>query len=92
VRWRGGPKTARLPADVEVIGGDLTAPEFLSPAPDFRKATAARWPERAVTMLLTAWAATLGHRAYVSSAVAEVTGNPARTFRAWARDRADLFR
>jgi hypothetical protein len=42
-------------------------------------------------MLLAAWAATLGHRAFVTSTVAEVLGTPPRTFRQWAEDHAVVF-
>jgi uncharacterized protein YbjT (DUF2867 family) len=89
-----GPESVTQAAQVEAIGealGRRLRVEELSPDA-FRQSTAGRWPEPAVTMLLTAWAATLGHRAYVTSTVAEVTGNPARTFRDWARDHADSFR
>ena len=34
-------------------------------------------------MLLAAWGATMGQRAFVTSTVADVTGSPARTFRQW---------
>jgi uncharacterized protein YbjT (DUF2867 family) len=58
----------------------------------FRQAMAGLWPELMVEMLLAAWGATLGHHAYVTSAVAEVTGVPARSFRDWARDHVAAFR
>jgi hypothetical protein len=43
-------------------------------------------------MLLSAWRATLGHPAFVTSTVAAIVGSPARTFRQWAADHADAFR
>jgi hypothetical protein len=62
-------------------------------APDEpRRESASRWPAAAVEMLLSAWGATIGHAAYVTSTVAEVTGAPARTFRDWATANADRFR
>jgi uncharacterized protein YbjT (DUF2867 family) len=49
-------------------------------------------PAAAVNMLLDAWAAAIGHPAFVTSTVAEITGEPARTFRDWATDHAAQFR
>jgi uncharacterized protein YbjT (DUF2867 family) len=49
-------------------------------------------PAAAVNMLLAAWAAAIGQPAFVSSAVAEVTGTPARTFLEWTIDHAEQFR
>jgi len=43
-------------------------------------------------MLLNAWAAAVGIPAYVTNAVAEITGRKARTFREWAAENADAFR
>jgi uncharacterized protein YbjT (DUF2867 family) len=89
-----GPESLTQVAQVEAIGealGRRLRLEELSPD-GFREATAGRWPERVVVMLLTAWGATLGHPAHVTSTVAEVTGTPARSFRDWARDHADAFR
>ena len=74
----------------EIIGRRLRFEE-LSPE-QFRRETAGRWPRPAVEMLLAAWAATIGHRAWVTSTVAGVVGRPARTFRQWAADHAEAFR
>ncbi len=41
-------------------------------------------------MLLTAWAATMGSPAFVSSAGPDILGS-ARTFRQWATDHAAAF-
>ena len=49
-------------------------------------------PASVVTMLLNAWAAALGQPALVTSTVEEITGRPARTFRAWVTDHAEAFR
>ena len=89
-----GPESITQAEQVEAIGealGRRLRLEELSPD-GFREAVAGRWPERAVEMLLAAWGATLGQRAYVTSTVAKVTGTPARSFREWARDHADAFR
>lgn len=45
-----------------------------------------------IDMLLDAWAATIGHPAFVTSAVADITGTPARTFRHWVADHVGAFR
>jgi uncharacterized protein YbjT (DUF2867 family) len=89
-----GPESLTQADQVQAIGealGRRLRLEELSPD-EFRQATACRWPERAVEMLLAAWGATLGHRAYLTSTVADVTGTPARSFGDWARDHADAFR
>jgi len=89
-----GPESITQAEQVEAIGealGRRLRLEELSPD-GFREAVAGRWPERAVEMLLAAWGATLGQRAYVTSTVADITGTPARSFRDWARDHADAFR
>ena len=84
-----GPESLSQAEQVQMIGtaiGRKLTFEELSPEA-FRQQTAGIWPPAAVEMLLAAWSATLGHRAYVTSTVEEVTGTPARTFRHWA-DRA----
>jgi hypothetical protein len=42
-------------------------------------------------MLLSAWQATLGHPAFVTTAIEEILGSSARTFRQWAADNAAAF-
>ena len=42
-------------------------------------------------MLLTAWAAAIGHPALITQTVAEITGRPSRTFRDWVKDNAAKF-
>jgi uncharacterized protein YbjT (DUF2867 family) len=49
-------------------------------------------PPAALKMLLSAWAAAVGQPAYVTSAVQDVLGRPARTFRQWAADHVASFR
>ena len=77
----GGPSDA--------IGRPLRFDE-LSPD-EFRRATADTWPGSVAEMLLSAWRATLGRPAFVTSAVAEIIGSPARTFHEWAGDNAAAF-
>jgi len=49
------------------------------------------WPAFIRNMLLKSWAAAVGKPAYVSNAVAEVTGTPARSYFVWASGHAQLF-
>jgi len=89
-----GPESLSQAEQVGVIGEVLGRPirfEELSPE-EFRRETAGVWPGPIVDMLLAAWGATMGHRAFVTSTVADVTGSPARTFRQWVVDHADAFR
>jgi uncharacterized protein YbjT (DUF2867 family) len=65
----------------------------------FEEITAEEWRRAAApadlpvaNMLLAAWGAAVGHPALVTQTVAEVTGVPARRFRAWAADHAAEFR
>ena len=89
-----GPESLSQAEQVRVIGGVLGRQiqfEELSPE-QFRRETAGIWPGPVVEMLLDAWGATIGRPAFVTSAVADVAGAPARTFRQWASDHADAFR
>jgi uncharacterized protein YbjT (DUF2867 family) len=73
----------------DAIGRQLTFHE-LSPD-EFRREIAHTWPAGVVDMLLGAWQATMGHRAYVTSAVEQLLGTPAGTFSGWAQDNAKMF-
>ena len=89
-----GPEALSHARQVEVIGevlGRRLAFHELSPD-DFRRETAATWPPSAVEMLLAAWGAAVGHPAYVTTTVADLTGAPARSFRDWVAAHADSFR
>jgi uncharacterized protein YbjT (DUF2867 family) len=66
---------------MEEISPEEARPELLTLMPAF-----------VVNMLLDAWAAAIGQPAFVTSTVAEITGAPARTFRAWATEHAAKFR
>jgi len=88
-----GPESLSQREQVRIIGdviGRRIAFEDLSPE-DFRRETMGIWPPAAVEMLLSAWNATMGHPAFVTSTVADILGTPARTFRQWARDSASAF-
>jgi uncharacterized protein YbjT (DUF2867 family) len=65
----------------EVLGRRLTFHEL---TPDeFRRETAATWPRPVVEMLLAAWGVAVGHPAYVTTTVADLTGTPAHSFHDW---------
>jgi uncharacterized protein YbjT (DUF2867 family) len=88
-----GPEALSQAEQVSVIGAVLGRRirfEELSPE-EFRRASAGTWPGPVVEMLLDAWAATIGHPAYVTSTVADILRTPARTFRQWVSDHADAF-
>jgi uncharacterized protein YbjT (DUF2867 family) len=89
-----GPESLSQAAQVSAIGAAIGRPiRFHELSPDeFRQETAGRWPGPVVDMLLSAWRATLGRPAFVTSTVADIVGSPARTFRQWAGDHADAFR
>ena len=71
------------------IGRDLVFDEV---SPDIaRREVIATWPAWAADMLLNAYAAAVGRPALVTSAIEDVIGRPARTFRQWATDHALEF-
>jgi uncharacterized protein YbjT (DUF2867 family) len=89
-----GPAALSHARQIAVIGevlGRRVAFHELSPD-DFRRETAATWPPSAIEMLLAAWGAAVGHPAYVTTAVADLTGAPACTFHDWVAAHADSFR
>jgi uncharacterized protein YbjT (DUF2867 family) len=88
-----GPESLSQAAQVGLIGdaiGRTLRLEELSPD-EFRHEAAGTWPRGVADMLLDAWRATLGRPAYVTSAVHEITGSPARTFFQWAADNGSAF-
>ncbi len=73
-----------------VMGGSLRVVEI---SPDEARHELLRiGPLPAVNMLLEAWAATMGQPAHVTTTVAEITGQPAKTFLQWATDNSTEFR
>ena len=91
-----GPDSLAQSEQISIIGeaiGRRLQIEEASPE-EARRDWAARFPgtEPVINMLLNAWSAALGHPAWVTTTAAEVTGSPARTFRAWANDHAAEFR
>lgn len=87
-----GPESLSQREQVATIGEVIGRPlRFDEMSPDEVRREW-RAPAPVVDMLLNAWAAALGQPALVTSAVAEITGRPARTFREWAIDHAGEFR
>jgi uncharacterized protein YbjT (DUF2867 family) len=88
-----GPDSLSQAAQVRAIGDVIGRPlrfDELSPE-EFRRGTAETWPASVADMLLDAWRATLGHPAFVTSAIEEIVGTPPRTFSQWAADNAAAF-
>jgi uncharacterized protein YbjT (DUF2867 family) len=85
----------RALSEASLAGADfvLTGPAALSHARQVAvigegRETAGSWPPSAVEMLLAAWGAAVGHPAYVTTTVADLTGSPARPFRDWVAGHA----
>jgi uncharacterized protein YbjT (DUF2867 family) len=88
-----GPESLSQAEQVSIIGDVLGRPitfEELSPD-EFRSETEGSWPRPAVDMLLAAWDATMGRPAFVTSAVSDILGSPACSFRQWVTDHAAAF-
>ena len=88
-----GPKSLSQAEQVSIIGdvlGRHIGFEELSPD-EFRTETEGSWPRPVVDMLLTAWGATLGRPAFVTSTVSDILGSAPRSFRQWVTDNATAF-
>jgi uncharacterized protein YbjT (DUF2867 family) len=88
-----GPESLSQAEQIHILATAINreiAFEELSPD-QFRRETADTWPRPVVDMLLSAWEATMGQPAYVTSSVSELLGRPARTFHEWATDNASAF-
>lgn len=73
----------------DVIGRNLVFDEV---SPDAaRQGVLAAWPAPVADMLLSAYAAAVDRPAFLTSAIEDVTGKPARTFHEWATDHAADF-
>ena len=87
-----GPQSLTQAEQVAVIGDALGRTlRFDEMTPDEVRQEW-RAPATVVDMLLRAWEAARGQPALVSNTVEEITGSPARTFREWVIDHAELFR
>jgi uncharacterized protein YbjT (DUF2867 family) len=88
-----GPESLSQAEQVAIIGdaiGRTIAFDELSPE-EFRVQTSGQWPPSVADMLLSAWGAALGQPAFVTAAVHEILGVPARTFDQWAHENAAAF-
>ena len=88
-----GPEALSQAEQVREIGevlGRAIRFEELTPE-EFRREAESTWPPMVLDMLLTAWGATIGHPAYVTTTVADIVGAPAQTFREWVSDHTDAF-
>jgi hypothetical protein len=73
----------------DVLGRRITFEEV---SPDeFRRETQGSWPRPAVDMLLSAWGATIGTPAFITSTVFDILGSAPRSFRQWVADHAAAF-
>jgi uncharacterized protein YbjT (DUF2867 family) len=89
-----GPESLRQVDQVRLLGeaaGRAVETVELS-AEEFRRETQGTWPPLVVDMLLDAWGASVGVPAYVTDAVRQVTGRPARTYAQWAAENAAALR
>jgi uncharacterized protein YbjT (DUF2867 family) len=89
-----GPQSLTHAEQVSTIGRAIARSlrmEEVSPG-EWRREWLSIWPESLLDMLVNAWAAAAGQPAFLTSAVAEITGAPAHTFLEWATDHAGEFR
>ena len=88
-----GPESLSQAEQVSIIGDVLGRPiDFEELSPDeFRRETEGNWPRPVVDMLLTAWGATMGRPAFITSTVSDILGSPPRSFRDWVADHAAAF-
>ncbi len=90
-----GPETLTQAEQAGVIGEVIGRPvrwEETSPRAARRRMLDLGWPPEAVDGVLRAQAEMVAEPAAATATVEEVTGVPARTFRAWVTDHADRFR
>jgi uncharacterized protein YbjT (DUF2867 family) len=88
-----GSESLSQAEQVSIIGGVVRRRikfEELSPD-EFRSETEGSWPRPVVDMLLTAWGATIGKPAYITSTVSDLLGSAPRSFRQWVADHASAF-
>jgi uncharacterized protein YbjT (DUF2867 family) len=88
-----GPQSLTQREQVAIIGEAIGRPlRFDELTPDAaRRELLNTWPTPIADMLLSAYCAAVDRPALVTSAIEEVTGAPARTFREWAIDHAGDF-
>ena len=80
-----GPEALTHADQVRIIGEVLGRPlrlQELSPN-EFRRVMSGKAPAAVIDMLLNAWSASVGIPPFMTSAVRDITGRPARSFRDW---------
>ena len=89
-----GPESLSQAEQVSIIGDVLGRRiKFQELSPDeFRSETEGSWPRPVVEMLLAAWGATMGRRAFITSTVSDILGSAPRSFRQWVADHATAFK
>jgi uncharacterized protein YbjT (DUF2867 family) len=89
-----GPESLSQEEQVRIIGDVLGRQiPFEELSPDaFRRETEGSWPRPVVDMLISAWGATMGGPAFITSTVSEILGSAPRSFRQWVADHATAFR
>lgn len=86
-----GPQSLTQREQVEIIGDVIgRSLRFEEISPDEARRELG-FPVAAINMLLNAWAAAVGQPALVTSTVADITGDPARSFRNWVINHVDEF-
>jgi uncharacterized protein YbjT (DUF2867 family) len=88
-----GAESLTQAEQVSIIGdilGRRIRFEELSPE-EFRSETEGSWPPPVVDMLLTAWGATMGRPAFVTSTVFDILGSAPRSFRQSVTDNVTVF-
>ncbi|HEY1308571.1 MAG TPA: NAD(P)H-binding protein [Vicinamibacterales bacterium] len=89
-----GPASLTQREQVQIIGdaiGRRLRFEELPRESAREQMLAMRFPPPIADMLLDAYAAAVGRRAFVTSAVLDITGTPARSFHEWVNDHAGDF-
>jgi uncharacterized protein YbjT (DUF2867 family) len=88
-----GPESLSQIEQVNIIGNAIgRSLRYQEMSPDeARRELAPPMTLPVIDMLLNAWSAAIGQPAFVTAAVAEITGTPARTFRDWVIEHAAEF-
>jgi uncharacterized protein YbjT (DUF2867 family) len=88
-----GPESLTQSEQLQMVGHAIGRPLRFEPqSPESaRRDLLTMMPPSIADMLLTAYAAAVGHPALVTSKVADITGTPARSFKEWAVEHASEF-
>lgn len=86
-----GPESLMQSEQVDIIGDVLDRPLRMEEISPDEARHELGFPTPVINMLMNAWAAAIGQPALVTETVAEITGDPARTFREWVTKHAGEF-